>query len=441
MKKLFEYLVAYTIGLGESKGNQQDESIKVRAFLLVWLTTTFIMWFYVWFSFFVYDFDIVGELGIIYSLIHTLTPLFYRHSKSLVLAGLAISLSALAFQVTFAIFNGGIHSPSAIWFTAHPVIMSFFGSKRLIIFSIALNTLVVLALTFMGNYGFFPADALPLSYTEWMTITSLILMDIVIASYTIVFITTTAQSASKLAQRNEIIENLMRIISHDVNNTITASNLTADILLRKIQKEGPDAISKEYLAAKLSVITSANKQIQDTCDSTLKWMLANEKAIRLDNHSIPLRHIAQYIEERFHDLARHKSLQLLYDFPDEEIMLVADKSVLESQVINNLLSNAIKFSENGSQIVVQGKREGKSVIISIADQGIGIPKEIQKQIFDPSQRVTRKGTAGEIGTGFGLTIVKSMLECMDGDLTITSPCGESAQGHKGTTVAISLPSA
>ena len=170
--------------------NTDDLKLKrnVLSFIKVWMSTTIIMWLYVAFSYTVFDFPLVGHIGLICTILHTISPLIYKYTKSLVLSGFNISMTGLIFQLTFCLFNGGITSPSAIWFTLHPVIMSFFGSRKLIILSVVINTLLVIGLAILGNYGYFSTNYLDNNLTQVMMITSFIGLDILIAVYTIVFI-------------------------------------------------------------------------------------------------------------------------------------------------------------------------------------------------------------------------------------------------------------
>jgi PAS domain S-box-containing protein len=107
-----------------------------------------------------------------------------------------------------------------------------------------------------------------------------------------------------------------------------------------------------------------------------------------------------------------------------------DKQLLRN-VLFNLLSNAIKYSSEHKQIFFKTAARAESVCIQIQDQGIGIPENDQRHIFD---RFFRANNAGAIqGTGLGLNIVKSYIELMGGTVTLSSQLG------MGTSFAVSLP--
>lgn len=410
-----------------------DTYRKIRSFIYVWVSTTLIMWFYVIFSFWVFDFFTVGILGLIYSIIHTLTPIIYRLRPSLTLAGITISLTGLAFQITFAIYNGGITSPSAIWFTAHPVIISFFSSKRLILFSVIMNMLVVTTLTYLGNNNYFPNDSLPESLTELMTISSLIGLDLLIATYTLVFIMTTESKQSELEKRNEQIESLMRIIGHDIGNALSVSTLTARSL-EKFDHE-PKVLKK------LGLINKANAQISEITHSIVQWMKANDKSMNLQITKVSLIEIIEYINNCHTENLYQKNikLELGYEKSIEKINIMADSTALRYQVLYNIISNAIKFSPNDETIKIEIKNNSSFISISVSDCGQGIPNDLLPDIFDPSKTTSRYGTSGEKGTGFGLPIVKTMLESMKSSISIRSTAKEDGYDKSGTTITVNIP--
>lgn len=419
--------------VANSSNTPKEEKRKVRAFIQVWISTTIIMWLYVLFSYSVYDFPTVGALGILYSFIHTLAPVIYRNSKSLTLTGLCISLSALAFQITFCIFNGGIHSPAAIWFTAHPVIISFFASKRLILFSIFLNMVIVFLLSYLGNNGYFPVDALTPSLTQIMMISSLIGLDIIIATYTIVFIKKTESYTEDLATRNELIENLMRIISHDINNSLNVSTLSARYLERHVEDD-------EKMMKKLELIKKSNQEINEITVSIKEWMKANDTVLRLKSELIPLSDVITYVKASFEDALKIKNISLVVvNSVHEVVTIVGDSRALRYQIINNVIYNAIKFSEEGTKITFKIDKEDDFIKFEVIDQGIGIPNNILRSIFDPSKSSSRKGTKGEAGTGFGMPIVKTLIECMHGSIRVESFEKSENNKESGTTINIKVP--
>jgi signal transduction histidine kinase len=104
-----------------------------------------------------------------------------------------------------------------------------------------------------------------------------------------------------------------------------------------------------------------------------------------------------------------------------------------SRVMNNLVVNAMKFSPAGSEIAVEANASETGVAISVKDNGIGIPANMQNQIFDPFTASRRKGTDGEQPFGLGLYISKQIIEAHGGKIWPDSEVG------KGTTFHVELP--
>jgi signal transduction histidine kinase len=104
-----------------------------------------------------------------------------------------------------------------------------------------------------------------------------------------------------------------------------------------------------------------------------------------------------------------------------------------ARVLSNLVSNAIKFSEQNALIKVKLEKKGNAAIISVADNGIGIPKEALPFVFDSFTSAKRHGTAGETSYGLGLSICKQIIATHSGRIWV-----ESAEGT-GSTFFIELP--
>ena len=104
-----------------------------------------------------------------------------------------------------------------------------------------------------------------------------------------------------------------------------------------------------------------------------------------------------------------------------------------AQVIDNIMNNAIKYSPNGGTITVKLHSEQKQIVLSIADQGLGIPREDLTKIFDRFYRVDKARSRAQGGTGLGLAIAKEIVEEHHGHIWANSSEGN------GSTFYIALP--
>jgi cell cycle sensor histidine kinase DivJ len=122
------------------------------------------------------------------------------------------------------------------------------------------------------------------------------------------------------------------------------------------------------------------------------------------------------------------TLQLAPDLPE----IVADKRAV-AQILINLLSNAIKFTNRGGKVVVGAKIDGRAIVLTVEDSGVGIGEADLARVGDPFFQARSAYNRGHDGTGLGLSIVKGLVDLHGGRVEITSRLGQ------GTRVAISLP--
>jgi len=101
-------------------------------------------------------------------------------------------------------------------------------------------------------------------------------------------------------------------------------------------------------------------------------------------------------------------------------------------VLTNLLSNATKFTPKGGSIVLRARKRGSDLVIQVQDNGIGIPEEKQKRLFEPYYRA-KLGKGERRGLGLGLTLCKRLVELHKGKIWVES------QEGKGSTFSFSLP--
>ena len=127
-----------------------------------------------------------------------------------------------------------------------------------------------------------------------------------------------------------------------------------------------------------------------------------------------------------------KKYELVRDYPITSVWIEIDTDKM-TQVIDNILNNAIKYSPDGGKIKVTMKTTDDQMILSISDQGLGIPKQDLPRIFDRFYRVDRARSRAQGGTGLGLAIAKEIIKQHNGFIWAKSEYG------KGSTFTIVLP--
>lgn len=143
--------------------------------------------------------------------------------------------------------------------------------------------------------------------------------------------------------------------------------------------------------------------------------------------------VAQIVDMASHAVSRlAEEKKVTIEQPNISLSILADKNKLV-QVLINLLSNAVKFSPTDSVVSLSAEQRGNQIIISVTDQGRGIPQEFLSKMFTPFTQAETADPARAKGTGLGLAICKSIVEEHGGTISVKSEVG------KGSTFSINLP--
>ncbi|MBE6081245.1 MAG: cell wall metabolism sensor histidine kinase WalK [Tissierellaceae bacterium] len=222
--------------------------------------------------------------------------------------------------------------------------------------------------------------------------------------------------------RKEFVAN----VSHELKTPITTIKSYTETLMngydldRELSNKFFSVIDNE--CDRMARIVSDLLQLSNLDYNKTKWKKVNLSVKKvIDDVCLKLEPL---IEDKGHTL----SIDIEKDISD----IVADKDGIE-QVILNVLSNSIKYTPNNGEIRIKARQENDKVIISVKDNGIGIPDEDQKRIFERFYRVDKARSRELGGTGLGLSIAKQIIEEHKGNIILKSKYKE------GTEVDIILP--
>ena len=169
---------------------------------------------------------------------------------------------------------------------------------------------------------------------------------------------------------------------------------------------------------------------QKSASTLLQLMDELMDIARIDSMHVPLHveevDLSPFIVEniRFNqNQADAKGIQINLLLPPEEVRLKADPAKLD-QVFNNLLSNAMKFSPENSIVQVSVSAGTEEILVSVRDQGPGIPRNEQTGLFTPFQTTSIQPTSGETSTGLGLYITRRIIEEHGGQIWVESEPGQ-----------------
>jgi two-component system cell cycle sensor histidine kinase PleC len=178
-------------------------------------------------------------------------------------------------------------------------------------------------------------------------------------------------------------------------------------------------------------IRESGKYLLDVINDVLDMSKIEAGRMRLDREPLDLERLLNEAMRVISGRAQEKNIALVSRV-DPGVRLTADRRAVK-QIVLNLLSNAVKFTPQGGSIHLRGRVCGSAMLISIADDGIGIPKDALKRLGRPFEQVESQLTKSHQGSGLGLAISKSLAELQGGSLRIRSQPGV------GTMVVVRLP--
>jgi PAS domain S-box-containing protein len=232
-----------------------------------------------------------------------------------------------------------------------------------------------------------------------------------------------SEALEKEKQLNEIKSRFVSMASHEFRTPLSTVLSSASLLAKYTTAEDQDKRTRHIEKIKGSV-----KQLNDILEDFLSLGKLDEGKIQSQVREFNLEEFITEIIEEMNGLAKKdQHIHLEYNGNKQ---VFSDKKLLKN-IIVNLVTNAIKFSEEGTEIDVSTAVTNSEAMISVRDQGIGIPKEDIEHLFSS---FFRSANAVNIqGTGLGLHIVKRFVELIGGRVTIES------QLDAGTTITIVIP--
>jgi len=396
------------------------------------LSTGILMWAYAFLALLTISDKTPFYVGLSMSLIHLFSPLLYLVTNNYFFVSNIFIGAGLIHQSTFAYFSGGFDSNIIIWFGILPMISGVItGRKGAITWSVitTLTFLLFLELRLTGHV--FPEV---ISETGKIWAQSLIAFGWIYLSTIIIWVYVLLNELNEevLKLKNQSIQNLVFILSHDISNPLSVIKGRLQMLKKNIAEKDMASFEKVQHA------TQSINQIVDNVRDLYSTELG-KKDIELKK--IQFEQVVEDIKKNFSDRLQYKKIYLNY-YPNlQSIILESNQGLLTHQIIGNLISNAIKFSPEESPINIHAAQDERLTKIVIEDKGLGIPENIKNQLFEVKAKTSRTGTSGEEGTGFGLPIVKVYVERLGGKISLESKTKEESTEEHGTRFILEFPNA
>lgn len=219
-------------------------------------------------------------------------------------------------------------------------------------------------------------------------------------------------------------------VSHELRTPLTSVKSYLEAL-------DDGALHEEIAPNFIKVSLDETNRMMRMISDLLALSRIDNKSTQLDVEMTNFTAFMTYILNRFDQIKSQetnpgKFYEIIRDYPVNSIWVEIDTDKM-TQVVDNILNNAIKYSPDGGQITVSIKTTDSQLIVSISDQGLGIPKKDLPLIFDRFYRVDKARSRAQGGTGLGLSIAKEIVKQHNGFIWAKSEYG------KGSTFTIVLP--
>jgi PAS domain S-box-containing protein len=232
------------------------------------------------------------------------------------------------------------------------------------------------------------------------------------------------QEALRLADRRK--DEFLAMLAHELRNPLAPISAGADLLrLTRVDEARVRQIS-ELISRQVKHMTSLVDDLMDVSRVT-------RGLITLDNAMLDARHIVTDAVEQVRPLIDTRGHQLAVHTPPESAFVMGDQKRL-IQVITNVLNNAAKYTPQGGCIVLKMEASPGEVVISVADNGIGMGPDMVGRVFELFTQAERTSDRSQGGLGIGLALVNSLVELHHGTVTAAS-----AGAGQGSEFTIRLP--
>jgi two-component system, OmpR family, sensor histidine kinase MtrB len=213
-------------------------------------------------------------------------------------------------------------------------------------------------------------------------------------------------------------------VAHDLRNPLSALKMATDVAGYGGQASSPERLDWAF-AIVARQIKLLDRMVGDLLDTT------RIESGRLELRPAPLdvRPIVGHVVELYRPVS--PAHEIVFVEPTEPLVAECDPTRIE-QVITNLVSNAVKYSPDGGRVTVSAFAERSEAVVSVSDEGIGIPSEEREKIFEPFRR-TRRSRELVPGMGLGLSVARKIVAGHGGTLEVESRVGV------GSTFRIRLP--
>jgi len=218
--------------------------------------------------------------------------------------------------------------------------------------------------------------------------------------------------------KDEFLANTSHELRTPLNGIIGIAESLYDGAIGKISKPQQDNIL---------LITTSARRLTNLVNDILDYSKLRHKDFDLQLKTVDIKEVTEVVLLLSKSFEQTKNIKLINNIQPITPYIYADENRIQ-QIMHNLIGNAIKFTESGS-ITVSAKVQDKSVVITVSDTGIGIPKKHFNNIFESFEQIDGSTSRKYGGTGIGLAITKNLVELHGGKIWVESELGKGSDFH------------
>jgi PAS domain S-box-containing protein len=233
------------------------------------------------------------------------------------------------------------------------------------------------------------------------------------------------KAKEKAEESDRLKSHFLAQISHEIRSPLNIILGYNSLIKERLEGEPSLNLNSEF-----NIIEASSRRLLRTIDLVLNMSMIQTGSYDISKEEFDLKDLIENILPEFKPAAEAKKIKLSFKNNCQTNKIVADKYTFK-QAFQNLLDNAIKFTDKG-EVEVLIYENDKSIVIDIADTGVGISKDYLSKLFEPFSQEEQGYSRKFDGNGLGLALTKKYIELNQGEITVKSSKG------KGTTFTITL---
>ncbi len=241
-------------------------------------------------------------------------------------------------------------------------------------------------------------------------------------------VVTAIRDVTREREVDRIKTELVSMVAHELKSPLTSIFGFSELLLESDMKD-PQLIEYAH------IIMTESSRLTDLVNKFLDLTRLESGRTEIKMNPFELVSVVEKMMDSHKQQTDKKAIKVILEIPDDLPLVMGDQDMIE-QVLLNLLSNAVKYSPKRSKVGIEAKEDNGKVLVSVIDNGYGIPKESLQHIFDKFYRVADSTNDNEIeGSGLGLTLAKEIIQHHGGEIKVQSRLGV------GSVFSFTLPKA